>query len=56
MYRYFYEAVIAAARKHIGLMAVGMTREYWYAQEIAKADMEQDELRERFGNHLRIQS
>ena len=39
-----YKAVHAAARKPIGLKAVGMTGEYWKTQDIVKADSERDKL------------
>ena len=39
--------MIDAARKNIGMKAVGMTGEYWKTNEIAKAEMEGNELRER---------
>ena len=51
MYRSFRKAVLAAARKHIGPKAVGMTGEYGKTQEIAKAERERDELGERLGIH-----
>ena len=43
--------MLAADRKHIGLKAMMMTGEYWKMQEIAKAEIERDELRERLGIH-----
>ena len=51
MSRSFCKAVLAADRKHIGLKAMMMTGEYWKMQEIAKAEIERDELRERLGIH-----
>ena len=51
MYLSYCKAVLAAARKHIGLKAVEMTGEYWKTQEIAKAGMEQDKLRRRLEIH-----
>ena len=51
MYRSLCKAVLTAAHKHIGLKAVGMTGEYWKMQEIATAERERDESRERLGNH-----
>ena len=52
MYWSFCKAVLAAARRHVGQEAVGMTRECWKMREIVSAEKEQDELKER----LRIQS
>ena len=49
MYQSLCKAVLAAARKHTGLKAVGMTGEYWKTCEIAKVERERDELRERMG-------
>ena len=43
--------MLIVTRKHIGLKSVGMTGKYWTTQEIAKADRERDELRERLGIH-----
>ena len=43
--------MLAAARRHIGLKAVGMTGEYWMMQEIATAERERDELRESLAIH-----
>ena len=51
MYRSICKVVLAAARKHIGLKAAGMTGEYWKTQEIMKAERERDEHRERLGFH-----
>ena len=51
MYRSLCKAVLTAAHKHIGLKAVGMTGEYWKTQEIATAERERDEFRERLENH-----
>ena len=51
MCRSFCKAVLAAVQKHIGQKAVGMTGEYGRTQEIAKAERERDELRERVRIH-----
>ena len=45
------KAVLAADRKLIGLKAVGMTGEYGKILEMAKAEIERDELRERLAIH-----
>ena len=51
MYRSTCKAVLAAARKDIGLKAVGMTGESRKTQKIVKAERERDALRERLGIH-----
>ena len=51
IYQSFFKSVLTAATKHIGLMAVGVTGAYWKTQEIAIAERERDELRERLGIH-----
>ena len=51
MYRPFCKATLAASGKHIRLKAGGMTGEYWRTEEVAEAERERDELRERLGIH-----
>ena len=51
MYRSFFKDVFAADRRHIELNAVGMTGDKWKAHEIAAAESERDEIRERLGIH-----
>ena len=51
IYPSFFRAVLAAARRYIGLKVVGMTVEQLNRRKIATAEKERDELRERLGIH-----
>ena len=51
MYRSFCKEVLAAARRHNALKAVGMTGKYWEAQEIASEERDRDDLMKRLGIH-----